>query len=353
MPRASTSTKVVILAGGEGTRLRPLTYATPKSMVPVLNRPFLEHTLACLKSCEVNDVILALGYLPESVRSYFGDGSGSGVRLTYVVEDNPLGTGGAVKNVEQHLDSTFLVLNGDIFTDIDIADMLAFHRSKGAKVTIALTWVDDPCPFGVVETDSEGMVERFVEKPSPDRVTTHWINAGIYIIEPEVLEHVPPNTHYMFERGLFPHLLELGEPVCGYSSSGYWLDMGTPQKYLGLNCDLLLAKAKSALIGGLTGDEVRCDQDVVIHPSAEVVGPVVIGDRCRIDSGACIKGPVVIGPDCHIGENTVIERAVLWRGVDTGAGVTVKHCILGTDTKIKDNDQVANCVITVEAAQEW
>jgi mannose-1-phosphate guanylyltransferase len=322
-------------------------------MVPVLNRPFLEHTLACLKSCEVNDVILALGYLPESVRSYFGDGSGSGVRLTYVVEDNPLGTGGAVKNVEQYLDSTFLVLNGDIFSDIDIADMLAFHRGKGAKVTIALTWVDDPCPFGVVETDSEGRVERFVEKPSPDRVTTHWINAGIYIIEPEVLEHVPPNTHYMFERGLFPHLLELGEPVCGYSSSGYWLDMGTPQKYLGLNCDLLLTKAKTALIGGLTGDEVRCDQDVVIHPSAEVVGPVVIGDRCRIDSGACIKGPVVIGPDCHIGESAVIERAVLWGGVDAGAGVTVKHCILGTDTKIKDNDQVANCVITVEAAQEW
>ena len=353
MPRASASTKAVILVGGEGTRLRPLTYEIPKAMVPVLNRPFLEHTLAYLKNYEVKDIILALGYLPESVQSYFGDGSGSGVRLTYVVEDDPLGTGGAVKNVEQHLDSTFVVLNGDIFTDIDIADMLAFHRSKGAKVTIALTWVDDPCPFGAVETDSEGRVERFVEKPSPDRVTTHWINAGIYIIEPEVLEHVPPNTHYMFERGLFPLLLELGEPVYGYSSSGYWLDMGTPEKYLSLNCDLLLTKAKSALIGGLTGDEVRCDQDVVIHPSAEVVGPAVIGGRCRIDSRACIKGPVVIGPDCHIGESAIIERVVLWRGVDTGAGVTAKHCILGTDTRIKDNDQVANCVITVEEAQEW
>ena len=351
MPRASASTKAVILVGGEGTRLRPLTYEVPKAMVPVLNRPFLEHTLAYLKNYEVKDIILALGYLPEVVQHYFGDGSSSGVQLTYVVEDDPLGTAGAVKNVEQYLDSTFVVLNGDVFTDIDIADMLALHRGKGAKVTIALTWVDDPCAFGVVETDSEGRVKRFIEKPSPDQVTTHWINAGIYLVEPEVLQHVPTNTHYMFEKGLFPLLLELGEPIYGYSSSGYWLDMGTPEKYLCLNCDLLLTKAKSALIGGLSRDEVCCDKDVIIHPSAEVVGPAVIGSRCRIDQKAYIKGPVVIGPDCHIGEGASIEKAVLWRGVNTGAGVTVKQCILGTNIKIEDNGRVTNCVIAVEEAQ--
>lgn len=351
MPRESSSMKAVILVGGEGTRLRPLTYETPKSMVPVLNRPFLEHTLAYLKNYEVGDIILTLSYLPEVVQEYFGDGSGFGVQMSYAVEDNPLGTGGAVKNVEQHLDDTFVVLNGDIFSDIDIIDMLAFHRGRGAKVTIALTWVDDPCPFGVVETDKERRVKWFVEKPSPGRATSHWINAGIYIIEPEVLQHIPPDTHYMFERGLFPHLLELGEPIYGYQSSGYWLDMGTPEKYLGLNCDLLLAKAKSVLVGGLAEGEVCCERDVVIHPSAKVMGPTVIGSGCKIDQKAYIKGPVVVGPDCHIGESTSIEKAVLWRGVDTGIGVTVRECILGADTKIKDKEQVSNCVITAKDVQ--
>lgn len=239
------SLKAVILVGGEGTRLRPLTYGMPKAMVPVLNRPFLEHTIAYLKNYKVKNIILALSYLPEVVQNYFGDGSNSGVQLNYAVEDNPLGTAGAVKNAERYLSSTFVVLNGDVFIGLDIADMLAFHRSKGAKATIALTWVDNPCAFGVVETDSNGRVRRFIEKPSPARVTTNWINAGIYLLEPEVLEHVPTNAHYTFERGLFPLLLELGEPVYGYPFSGYWLDMGTPGKYLRLNCDLLLSKAKA------------------------------------------------------------------------------------------------------------
>ncbi len=343
--------KAVILVGGEGTRLHPLTYEIPKAMVPVLNRPFLEHTIAYLKNYKVKDIILALSYLPEVIQNYFGDGSNSGVKLNYAVEDNPLGTAGAVKNSERYLTSTFVVLNGDVFTDIDIADMVAFHRGKGAKATIALTWVDDPRAFGVVETDSDGRVRRFIEKPSPAQVTTNWINAGVYLLEPEVLEHVPPNTHYMFGKELFPLLLELGEPVYGFPSSGYFLDMGTPGNYLRLNCDLLLLKAKSALIGGLNGEGVGCDKEVIIHPSAEVVGPAVIGSRCRIDQKACIKGPVVMGADCHIGEGANIEVAVLWRGVNIGAGVTLKQCILGTNTKIEDNKQVINAVVTSDKAR--
>jgi len=314
--------------------------------VPVVNRPFLEHTIAYLKNYGVKNIILALSYLPEVFQSYFGDGSNSGVQLNYAIEDNPLGTAGAVKNTERYLGSTFVVLNGDVFTGLDIADMLAFHRSKGAKVTIALTWVDNPCAFGVVETDSDGRVKRFIEKPSPSRVTTNWINAGIYLLEPEVLEHVPPNTHYMFEKGLFPLLLKLGEPVYGYPFSGYWLDMGTLGKYLSLNCDLLLLKAKSALIGGLSRDGICCDKNVIIHPSAKIVGPAVIGSKCRIDQKTYIKGPVVIGPDCYIGDSTSIEVAVLWRGVNIGAGVSLKQCILGTNTKIKDNDQIINGAVT-------
>jgi len=335
----------VILVGGEGTRLRPLTYRMPKSMVPVLNRPFLEHTLAYLKKYGVDSVILALSYLPEAIQGYFGDGSTLGVPLTYSVEDSPLGTAGAVKKAEAHLDSTFIVLNGDIFTDLDITDMLACHRRQGAKVTIALTWVDNPCAFGVVETDSTGKVQHFIEKPPPDQVTSHWINAGIYILEPEVLEHVPTGSHYMFERGLFPLLLELGEPVYGYPFDGYWLDMGTPEKYLCLNRDLLQSRAKSALTGALGKDEVSCDRETVVHPAARIIGPAVIAGGCRIDQGAQLKGPVVIAPDGHIGENASIQEAVLWRGARIGAGAVLKQCVIGNNTTIKSNARVINRVV--------
>ena len=338
--------KAVILAGGEGTRLRPLTYGTPKSMVPVLNRPFLEHIITYLRNYRINDVTLALSYRPEVTRNYFGDGSNLGIQLHYTVEDNPLGTAGAVKNAEQYLDNTFAVLNGDIFTELNIADMLAFHRSKGAKATIALTWVDNPCAFGIVETDNDNKVRRFVEKPSPSQVTTNWINAGIYLLEPAVLKHVPTNAHYTFEKGLFPLLLELGEPVYSYPFSGYWLDMGTPEKYLRLNCDLLLLKAKSALINGLSRDGVCCDKDVIIHPSAKIAGPAIIGSKCQIDQKAYIKGPVVIGPDCYIGDSASLEVAVLWAGVNIGAGVSVKQCIVGTNTKIETSEQVISGVVT-------
>lgn len=315
-------------------------------MVPVLNRPFLEHIIAYLRNYRVNDVILALSYLPEVIRNYFGDGSNLGIQLHYTVEDNPLGTAGAVKNAEQYLDSTFVVLNGDVFTELDIADMLAFHRSKGAKATIALTWVDNPCAFGIVETDSDNRVRRFVEKPSPSQVTTNWINAGIYLLEPGVLKHVPTNAYYTFEKGLFPLLLELGEPVYSYPFSGYWLDMGTPEKYLRLNCDLLLLKAKSALINGLSRDGVCCDKGVIIHPSAKIAGPAIIGSKCQIDQKAYIKGPVVIGPDCYIGDSVSLEAAVLWAGVNIGAGVSVKQCIVGTNTKIETSEQVISGVVT-------
>ena len=207
--------KAVILVGGPGTRLQPLTYDIPKPMVPILNKTFMEYTLAYLKQFGIEDIILALNYLPGVFHNYFGDGSQFGVRLAYCLEKNPMGTAGAVKNAEQYLNSTFIVLNGDTFTNLDITDMLALHHNKGAKATISLTWVDNPSAFGVVETDSAQMVKRFIEKPPPGEATTNWINAGTYILEPEVLGHIPTNSHYMFEKGLFPLLLKLG--ACRYA----------------------------------------------------------------------------------------------------------------------------------------
>ena len=289
---------------------------------------------------QVEQVILAVNYLPEAIQDYFGDIANLGVRITYVLEDTPLGTAGAVKNAERYLDSTFVVLNGDIFTDLDVADMLAFHQRKRARATIALTWVDNPCAFGVVETASDGRVQRFTEKPSPDRVTTHWINAGIYILEPEVLNHVPPDTNYMFEHGLFPLLLKLGEPVYGYPSHGYWLDMGTLEKYLCLNCDLLLTKTTSYLTPKLNREGMNRKADTIIHPTARVTEPVAIGNRCRIDEGAHIIGPVVIGDDCHIGAGAYLESSILWDTVSLSAGSSYQRCVI---CHREGKEQVINC----------
>ncbi|MFC1916346.1 sugar phosphate nucleotidyltransferase [Chloroflexota bacterium] len=345
MPKSKVPLKAIILVGGEGTRLYPLTYNIPKPMLPILNRPFLEHTIAYLKKYGVDKIILTLSYLPKAIQDYFGDGSEFGVQLTYTLESRPLGTAGAVKNAEQYLDDTFAVLNGDIFTNLNITDMLNFHQNRRAKVTIALTWVDNPCAFGVVETDSDGKVKAFIEKPNPKGVTTNWINAGIYILEPEILGYVSADSHYMFEKGLFPLLIQLGEPVYGYHFSGNWLDVGTPDKYLCLNRDLLLSKEKSALIDNLSKDEVYCDRDAIIHPSAKITGPVIIASRCRIDQRVHIKGPVVIGPDCYIGNDASLEEAVLWRGVNVGAGAFLKQCVVGNDTNIRNKDRIINRVV--------
>ncbi len=337
--------KAVILVGGEGTRLRPLTYDTPKSMVPVLNRPFFEHTLAHLKKYHIKEIVLAVNYHPELIRDYFGDGDNFGIKLIYSVEHTPLGTAGAVKNAERYLDGTFSVLNGDIFYDLDMAAMLAFHRARGAKATIALTWVDNPCAYGLIETDDNKKVKRFIEKPSPDRVTTNWINAGTYILEPEVLKHVPANSFYMFEKGLFPLLLELGEPVYGYPSSGYWLDMGTPENYLKLNYDLLLSKARCNLFDSLNQDTILLGEKCEVHPEARISAPAIIGSNVKISKGVVLKGPVVIGPDCHLGEDTVVEKAVLWKGVSIGTGAVLKQCIIGSYTTIGNNAEVINCAM--------
>ena len=353
MTKSESPLKAIVLVGGEGTRLYPLTYALPKPMLPVLNRPFLEHTIAYLKKYGIENIILALSYLPEVIQDYFGDGSKLGVQLIYALESCPLGTAGAVKNAEQYFEGTFVVLNGDIFTDLDIASMLAFHRRNGAKTTIALTRVDNPCAFGVVDTNSDGRIQRFIEKPSPDQVITNWINAGIYILEPEVLEYVPVGSHYMFEKGLFPLLLELGEPVYGYQFSGNWLDMGTPEKYLCLNCNLLLSRAKSTLINSLSKDEVCSDRDATIHPSAKITGPVIIAGGCRIGQRVHIKGPAIIGPDCYIGDDASLEEAVLWRGVNIGMGAVLKDCVIGNDTNIEDRDQVINRIVTPQSGQNY
>ena len=219
--------KAIILVGGQGSRLLPITCKTPKAMVPILNRPFLEHLLLYLKKFGVTEVIFAIGHLADTIQHGFGNGFGCDIRLSYSVERSAMGTAGAVKYAETFLnDEPFFVLNGDSITDIDLNDMLKRHRETQPMITIALTPVDDPSAYGVVDMDDQGLVRHFVEKPLHGVKTTNMINAGIYILEPEVLHYIPVSTFCMFENHLFPKILNEGKPILGYSSRAYWIDMG-------------------------------------------------------------------------------------------------------------------------------
>jgi mannose-1-phosphate guanylyltransferase len=327
----------VILVGGEGTRLRPLTCNIPKAIVPILNRPFLEHLLDYLKRHGVRDAVLAMGYLPDLIRNSLGDGSQLGIRLTYLVEDSPLGTAGAVKNAESYLDGPVIVFNGDIITEIDLTAMMKCHKEVRPKVSIALTPVDNPTIYGVVETDPQGMVRRFVEKPSWDKVTTNMINAGIYILEPDVLAHIPASTPCMFENYVFPRLLGSGEPILGYPSEAYWIDIGTPEKYLKANHDLLLQQV---------GRGIQSEGNSRVAPSSQIEGPVLIGEGCIIDEAARLEGPVVLGSHCEIGKGAVVQRSVLWDHSRVGKEAVLTNCVVCSHSYVEQGSHIPdNCVL--------
>ncbi|OGO32127.1 MAG: hypothetical protein A2Z29_03530 [Chloroflexi bacterium RBG_16_56_11] len=338
--------KAVILVGGPGMRLRPLTDGIPKSVVPVLNRPFMEHMFAYLRKHGIRDIILTLNYRPEVIQGIFGDGAGHGVRLTYCLEREPKGTAGAVKNAEEYLDGTFVVLNGDVFTDMDLSAMITYHSEKKARATISLSWVANPSAFGVVDTDSEQRVKRFIEKPPSGEETTNWINAGTYVLEPEVLAHIPADVHYMFEKGLFPDLLDKGHPVYGYPYRGYWLDMGTPEKYFTLNADLMLSRVNGPIPSGLGLRGIHRDRGVTIDPSATLTAPVMVGKGSRIGPRSTIRGPVIIGRDCRIEDGVILENAVIWDRVTIGAGCHLRHCVISSRSTISSGQSFDNCVYT-------
>jgi mannose-1-phosphate guanylyltransferase len=333
--------KAVILVGGQGTRLRPLTYNTPKPMVPVLNVPFLEHVILNLKKHNITEIILAQHYLAESMNDYFGNGSKLGVKLHFVIEDNPRGTAGAVKNVEKYLDGTFLVLNGDIFHNRDFNGMLKFHHRHKAKATIVLSPVDDPTIYGVIETDNHSKVKHFLEKPRPEEVTTNMINAGTYVLEPEVLQRIPPDTRYSFEREVFPQMLIDGKLVYAYPSNNYWMDTGTPEKYLQLHRDLLSDQCD----GYSVETDVITGAGCKIHPSVQFSSRIIIGDNCSIARGVRISGPVVIGPNCTIREDAVIADSVIWHNVNIGQRAIIKSSILADNCKIGDDSFLIDAVL--------
>jgi mannose-1-phosphate guanylyltransferase len=330
--------KAVVLVGGEATRLRPLTCNTPKIMVPVLNRPFLEHFIGYLKAHNILDIVLAIGKSAGQVRDYFGDGGRLGVRILYSIEDSPLGTAGAVKNAQRLLDDSFIVFNGDVFTDIDLTAMAQLHRKNKAIASLALTPVDDPTRYGVVETDSRGRVKRFLEKPGRDEVTTNMINAGIYILEPDIFNYIAPNAFSMFERDVFPILLEKGKAIYACPFDDYWIDIGTPDKYLTLQHDLLPRRV---------GDQgVEFEGESSVHTSAQIKGPALIGHGCSVHKNSAMKGPVVLGAGCRVEEGALIEGAVLWEDCRVGKGARLTNCLVASHCHIGERSEISDgCVL--------
>jgi len=319
--------KAVILVGGRGTRLRPVTQLNPKPMLPLMNRPFMYSFLSWLKSHGLIDIVFSTCYLPKIFKDYFGDGKSFGLNLKYITEDSPLGTCGAVKNVESYLDGkSFMVFNGDILTSLDLTDMKKFHKEKGADITIALTPVEDPTAYGLVPIGGDGRVKEFLEKPSSDQIVTNLINAGTYIIEPHLLELAPVGEKYSFERGLFPTALKKNYKIYGYVSNSYWLDVGTPEKYLAAHHDIALGKIKYDYPHPEFRDEIYFGKNVKYQPESFKSGPVLVGDNTIIEPGAKIMPLSVIGNNCSIDSGSVVSGAVIF-----------DKCRIGKDSHIKDS----------------
>lgn len=319
----------VVLVGGQGTRLRPLTENLPKPMLPVLNRPFLEYLLGRLREADVERVILAMGYQPDPLIKHFGVGSHFGLHIEYAIEEEPLGTSGAVRALLPELTETFLVLNGDVISSVDIKTMVARHIEQREYGTLAVHTVDDPSAYGLVVTDGEGYVTQFLEKPNGPRFPARTINSGVYVLEPETLKFVSDGFS-MFERDLFPTILMAGIQLQTFQWEGYFSDMGTPESYLALQRDMLEGRVPMpADVSPLRG------RDTVIDPAATVEGSVVLGDEVRIGANARVIGPVSLGEGCVIEEGAVVENSVLWNGVHVGPGAVLRGAMLGEDVRIE------------------
>lgn len=313
------------MAGGEGSRLRPLTCDRPKPLVPVCNRPVMAYILDLLAEHGFQEVFVTLGYRPEAVCQYFGDGYRS-MRIHYAVEDAPLGTAGGVAALREHLNSTFLVISGDALTDVDLSGLLQFHQRSQALVTLAMARVENPLEYGVLMTDRAGRVRRYLEKPGWGEVFSDTVNTGIYVVEPSVLAGVPPRRSYDFSQHLFPALLQMDAPLYGMVADGYWCDIGDAAAYLQANLDLLAGR----LLFRPPGHEVVPGvwaEDAVPH-GLTVEGPALIGAGCVLAPGTRLEGGVVLGPRTAVGPNAVLRRTVTWEAARVGAGATLLGTVL-------------------------
>jgi NDP-sugar pyrophosphorylase family protein len=336
--------KAILLAGGKGTRLRPLTVHTPKPIVPILDRPFLYYQIDLLKQIpEIDEVILSLNYQPRRIEEIFGEGEGLGIRVRYVVEPMPLGTGGAVRYAGDSLTESVVVFNGDVLTQVDLAAVLRLHRERKAKATIVLTPVDNPRAYGLVETDADGNIQRFLEKPGEDEITCNTINAGIYVLEPETFNRIPKDTAWSIERSFFPSLIERGETFVAYVYDGYWIDIGTPAKYLQVHHDIMDGRYSAPPFNGKSAAWIS--PAARVEEGVEITGPCFIDEGAVIKKGARILGHSVIGRQTHIEEGAVIEGSVIWPNGWIGSEASIRGSILGRNCHVGRSAVIENPVV--------
>jgi mannose-1-phosphate guanylyltransferase len=343
--------QAVILVGGEGTRLRPLTSTVPKPVVPLVDRPFISFMLEWLKQHGIDDVIMSCGFLATSVRNVLGDGSGLGIRLRFVEEPDPRGTAGALKFAESLLDERFLMLNGDVLTDIDLSKQIAQHERTGARATLALVPVEDPTAYGLVHLEDDHAVREFVEKPSPDHIEggaagsrtasrggrdplpqayTNLISAGAYVLQREILDLVPTDCNVSIEREVWPRLI--GDGLYGSPSQSYWLDIGTPERYLQGTFDIIEGNVATAVQERLGSDYLAVDEGAELK--GRVIPPAVIERGVSVAEGAHVGSLVVLGQDVSIGAHSTVERAVIMNGAEIGAGCTLRDCIVAAGCRV-------------------
>ncbi|MGH3276096.1 MAG: sugar phosphate nucleotidyltransferase, partial [Streptosporangiaceae bacterium] len=345
------------MAGGEGTRLRPMTANQPKPLLPVANRPIMEHVLRLLRRHGFEDTIVTVQFLASLVRNYFGDGEEFGMRLQYATEQRPLGTAGSVKNAADALRAEpFLVISGDALTDIDLTRLVEFHRGSGALVTVALTRVPDPLEFGIVIAAEDGQIQRFLEKPTWGQVFSDTVNTGIYVMEPEVLDEVPAGESVDWSGDVFPRLLTSGAPLFGWVADGYWEDVGTHESYLKAQADVLSGRVQADIDGFEVAPGAWVAASAEVHPDAQLSGPVCVGDYTKIEAGAQLREYTVVGSNVLVKEGAFLHRAVVLNNVYIGRRAALRGCVIGNKSDVMSAARVEEgavvgdeCVIESDA----
>lgn len=345
--------RAMIMAAGVGTRLMPLTAKLPKPMVPIGNKPTMEHLVRHLVKFGFYEQVANLWYLPQEIESYFGSGEAFGAKLSYSPEKELQGTAGGVRQVQDFLGgATFLVTSGDGLTDLDLEAFLAFHQKKKALASIALFPVEDPSPFGVALTDRQGKIVGFQEKPKREEAQSNLVNTGIYLFEPEIFSLIPQEGSYDFGRELFPKLVELEAPFYGFEMKGYWSDIGSIETYRESCLDAITGKIKLDLEAREIGPGIFAAGDVELHPDAELEGPILLGENCKVGPKARLIGPLSLGRDVEIGADATIARSVLWDQVQVGAGAVSKDSVLGSEARLDPGEELVAGVLAAQVAEE-
>ncbi|MEI8149360.1 MAG: NDP-sugar synthase, partial [Actinomycetes bacterium] len=339
--------KAIVLIGGQGTRLRPLTYTTTKAMLPIVNQPFLDRLIRRLEANDVSNIVFAINYLANDLQAYLEQQKKNyKAKITCSIEPQPLGSGGALKYNAEYLEETFLLLNGDILTDLDYKKMVRFHKEKNAQVTVNIAQVSDPTRFGVIDTDSQDRVISWQEKPSIEEARSNWVNVGVWVIDPSVLLEIPSNRFVSLEREVFQSMVGTKSPFYAFKSHGYWADIGTPSSYAQIHKDILFGKIEEPILGVRDHrHNVWAVTSDIISPAVSIFGPAAFGEDIYMGNGVSITGPSVFGARCKIAPNASIADSILWDDVEVGEEAIIKNSIIGRNVRLAPKVRISNSVI--------